>query len=67
MTLGTLLPLICIALALTEVPLFLRWYSSGKMSAGAAYTAGALSLALPFIVYVVLTFVVPDLGARQVL
>ena len=67
MTLGTLLPLILIVLAIIEAPLFLRWYSDGRMTAGAAYAAGAMSLALPFVAYVVLTFVTPELGETPVL
>ena len=67
MTLGHLLPLLLIALALTEVPLFLRWYNDGKISAPAAYTMMALSLALPIAAYAILTFVMPELGEAQVL
>ena len=67
MTLGQAIPLIFIIIAFAEVPLFLRWYSSGRMPKSAAYAAMALSLALPIAAYVVLTFVMPELGATQVL
>ncbi|MDJ0642947.1 MAG: hypothetical protein QNJ15_09025 [Erythrobacter sp.] len=67
MTLGTLLPLILILLAFTEVPLFLKWYSDGKIAKGAAYSMMALSLVLPIAAYVVLTFIVPELGEKPVL
>ena len=67
MILGNVIPLILFIIAIAEVPLFLRWYSDGKMTAGAAYAAGAVSLALPFVAYVVLTFVAPELGETPVL
>ncbi|WP_298471249.1 hypothetical protein [uncultured Erythrobacter sp.] len=67
MTLGQLIPLILIGFALIELPLFLRWYGSGKMPVSAAYTAAALSITLPIAAYVFLTFVMPELGAQEVL
>ncbi len=67
MTLGALIPLIFLFVACAEVPLFLRWYSDGRMKAGVAFAAMGLSLALPIAAYAVLTFVMPDLGATEVL
>lgn len=67
MILGNVIPLILFIIAIAEVPLFLRWYSDGRMGKGAAYSAMALSLTLPIIAYVVLNFVMPDLGAKDFL
>ncbi|MEM8724855.1 MAG: hypothetical protein AAGE86_04945 [Pseudomonadota bacterium] len=67
MTLGQLLPLILIGLALIELPLFLRWYHSGKMPVSAAYAAASISITLPIAAYVFLTFIMPELGAQEVL
>ena len=67
MTLGILVPLVLLIIGFAETVLFLRWLSVGRIKAGAAYLMIALTLALPVVAYVVLTFVIPDLGARSIL
>ncbi len=67
MILGNIIPLILFVIAIAEVPLFLRWYSDGRMAKGAAYAAMALSLVLPIIAYAVLNFAMPELGAKEFL
>ncbi|MEP5937907.1 MAG: hypothetical protein ABJ239_06235 [Erythrobacter sp.] len=66
MTLDLFLPLLLAAIALTEVPLFLHWRAKGIVSESAFPILAIASVALPFIAYVVLNLIRPDLGAIEV-
>jgi|GEM_PF-3772655 len=66
MTLGLFLPLLLALVALTEIPLFLRWRAKGIVSESAFPVLAIASVALPFIAYAVLNHVKPELGAIEV-
>ena len=65
MTIGTFLPLITAIFAAIEIPLFLRWRASGKISESAFPAMAIASLAVPFLLYAIFTYAVPEIGAIE--
>ncbi len=66
MTLAIFLPLAFVFIALVEVMLFKKWQAQGMISGQAALVMMSATILLPVIIYVVLTFVVPDIGATKI-
>ncbi len=66
MTLGLFLPLVLAFFALTEIPLFLKWRSDGRISESAFPFLAIASLTLPVAAYFILNLIVPDWGAIEV-
>ncbi|WP_432201347.1 hypothetical protein ACRAQ7_03880 [Erythrobacter sp. W53] len=67
MTIGTLIPLTLFAMALVEIPILLMLKQRGAVSPRALPMMLIATSALPLIAYLVLNFVMPDLGAMGVL
>lgn len=63
MTIGTFLPLVTAIFAAIEIPIFLNWRASGKISESAFPVMMLASLTLPVALYFILNLVVPDIGA----
>lgn len=66
MTLGILLPLVCVFAALAELAIFLNWRSSGRISEGVFPLLAIASLLFPIAVYAILKYAIPDVGAMTV-
>ena len=66
MTLGISLPLVLAFFALTEVPIFVHWRRTGKISESAFPVFALASVSLPFIAYVLLNHILPEWGAIEV-
>ena len=66
MTLGIFLPLVLALMALTEVPIFIHWRRTGKITEGVFPVLALASVSLPFVAYVLLNQIVPEWGAIEV-
>ncbi len=66
MTLAIFLPLAFVFVALVEVMLFKHWHAQGMISQQAMMVMMSATILLPVIIYVVLTFVLPDIGAIEI-
>ena len=67
MNLALALTLATAFIALFEIFLFTTWRNSGKVSESAYPFLIIASASLPFVIYLVLTYVLPDVGAIEVL
>lgn len=66
MTLAIFLPILFACIALLEVRVFKHWHAEGMITQTNARVMTAATLALPPIVYVVLNFMLPDVGAIEI-
>ena len=65
MTLATFIIAAGVMTAITEIIFFTRWRDSGRLSESAYPVLLLASIALPIALYVIFTYVVPDLGAME--
>ena len=65
MTIGTFLPLITAIFALIEIPIFLHWRSTGKITERAFPVLAMATLIVPVALYGVFNIIVPDVGALE--
>lgn len=65
MTVGALVPLAFLAIALVEIAIFRKWRADGLVSERAATIMTASSLAIPAILFLLFALVFPDIGAMQ--
>lgn len=66
MTLGILLPLVFLVIALVEMGIFPKWREDGLVSERASIVMTATSFALLPVLYLLFALVFPDIGAIQV-
>ncbi|MEP3051826.1 MAG: hypothetical protein ABJP48_03695 [Erythrobacter sp.] len=66
MIFGILIPIILLVIAVIEIPLILALRKKGSMPANFGKVAIVFSILLPVFAYVLLNFVMPDLGNQVV-
>lgn len=66
MTLGIAIPLFFLIVATGELAVFRRLHENGVIPAHTAKYLMIASFSLPIITYVILAFIVPDVGATEV-
>ncbi len=66
MTLGTLLPAVLLFVAFTDIPIFMFMRARGMMKDNVANLLCFASLSLPLLAYVILNFILPEVGANEV-
>ncbi len=66
MTLDIVLPAFLLFVAITDIPIFLFMRARGIMRDNVANALAFASLSLPLLAYVILNFVLPDIGAIEV-
>lgn len=65
MTIGTFLPLVTAIFALIEIPIFLHWRSTGKITESAFPFMAIATLIVPVALYFAFKLLVPDVGAIE--
>lgn len=67
MTLGALLPAVLLFIAFTDIPIFMFLRARGMMKDRLANILSFVSLSLPLLTYGILRYVMPDIGAMEVM